>query len=189
MHIHSYSSTQYTAWLLILAAVISSCQTTSSTLSEAQPPAQEEEAPVSTVNDLIVWLKNNPDQSDERGCFTMDGVDVTEVDTVCVRHHIQGLRSTGLFATTYIGELEKEFAQMQAAIRKEGYAASKDYDRYFNSQDSPAYDDAISQLGTAAQTKISGKEATVAVTFTEPSYTLTYTLRQEDGRWKIIHIE
>ncbi|WP_247233918.1 YbjP/YqhG family protein [Telluribacter sp. SYSU D00476] len=193
MHTHPKYPTRSATWLLILAVIISSCQTTSTTLSESQPPAeapaQEGAAPLSTVSSLIGWLKNHPEQADERGCFTMDGVDVTDVDTVCIRQHIQSLRTTGLFASSYLHGLEEEYARMQQAIKQEGYAASKDYDRYFNSQDPPAYDAALTQLGAAAQIKVAGPEATVAVTFTEPSYTLTYRLRQEDGKWKIAHID
>ena len=193
MHSGSRYSTRYAAGLLLLAAIISSCQTTSTTLSETQPPAeaaaQEGAAPASTVSSLIGWLKSNPEQADERGCFTMDGMDVTEVDTVCIRQHIQSLRTTGLFATSYLHGLEEEYARMQLAIKQEGHATSKDYDRYFNSQDPPTYDAALSQLRTTAQTEVSGQEATVAVTFAEPGYTLTYRLRQEDGKWKIARIE
>lgn len=174
--------------------IISSCRTTIRETTDSTPedstrvPNEQLTLQQRTVYNLLVWLKDHPDQADERSCFTMDGVDVTELDTLCLRQHLHELRATGLFATSYFTALEKEFGQMQAQIKEEGYAASKDYDRYFNSQDPPAFEETIDQLEAVGTTSLFGDEAFVSIPFLNPRYTLTYKLRKENGTWKISHI-
>jgi|GEM_PF-1895420 hypothetical protein len=144
--------------------------------------------PEKTVENLLVWLEKHSEQADERNCFELDGVDATAIDTECLEKHLAGLRQTSLFSQFYLNQIQKEYSVMSSDIKAEGYAATKDYDRYFNSQDPPTFAATLDILKKTKGTITARNEASVSLSF-GPTYTLVYQLVKENDTWKIKSIE
>ena len=165
----------------------------------ANSPSQPNDTPISegieknrdpkeTIEDLVVWLEKHPDQADERSCFELDGVDAFAIDTVCLDNYIATLKNTGLFSKSYLEGLRIEFIAIGSEIKSEGYAPTKDYDRYVNSQDPPSSETVLNLIKKTAVTMDGENKAMLKLTF-DPEYSLTYQLVKEADGWKVSLIE
>lgn len=126
----------------------------------------------------------------EGDCYEADGVDVTKIDMKCIQKYIKSIESTGLFSSLYIKGLQQEFTNKQADIKKEGYAAGIDYDRYTLSQDPPSDKDLLAALNNSSTTAIRGNKAKVVVNLKNPyKVTYIYSLDLENNVWKLSKIE
>lgn len=151
--------------------------------------AQVKETPKQRIAQFYNWIgkDNLPFEGD---CYEADGVDVTKIDMKCTQKYIKSIESTGLFSSIYIKGLQQEFMQMQAEIKKKGYADGIDYDRYTLSQDPPSVKDLQFDLNNSSTTAISGNKAKVVVNLKKPyKISYIYSLDLESNVWKLSKIE
>jgi hypothetical protein len=152
--------------------------------------AQVKETPKQRMAAFYKWYGKTDAIPFEGDCYENDGIDVTKIDMKCIQKYIKSIEVTGLFSSIYIKGLQQEFIRKQADIKKDGYAAGIDHDRYTLSQDPPTDKDLLFALNNSSTTAISGNKAKVVVKLKKPySTTYIYSLDLENNIWKLSKIE
>ena len=152
--------------------------------------AQIKETPKQRIANFYKWYGKTDVIPFEGDCYESDGVDVSKIDMKCIQKYIKSIETTDLFSSIYIKALQQEFLQKQANIKKNGYAAGMDYDRYTLSQDPPSIKELLFALNNSSTTAISGIKAKVIVNLTKPyKINYIYSLNLENNIWKLSKIE
>lgn len=152
--------------------------------------SQIKETPKQRIAAFYKWYEKTDSIPFEGDCYEADGVDVTKIDTKCIQKYIKSIEATGLFSSLYIKGLQQEFSSKQAEIKKNGFAAGVDHDRYTLSQDPPTSKDLLLALNKTSTAAISGNKAKVVVALKNPyKVTYIYSLDLENNVWKLSKIE
>jgi len=152
--------------------------------------AQIKETPKQRIASFYRWYCNTDAIPFEGDCYEEDGVDVTKIDMKCIQIYIKSIEATGLFSSIYIKNLQQEFVQKQANIKKNGYTAGIDFDRYTLSQDPPSFKELLFALNNSSITAISVITAKVLVNLKKPyKISYIYSLDLENNIWKLSKIE
>jgi hypothetical protein len=151
--------------------------------------AQIKETPKQRIAAFYKWCGKTDAIPFEGDCYEADGIDVTKIDTKCIQKYIKSIETTDLFSSIYIKSLQQEFISKQAEIKKNGYAAGIDQDRY-TPQDPPSDKELLFALGNSSTTAISENKAKVVVNLKKPYKVIyTYSLDLENNIWKLSKIE
>lgn len=152
--------------------------------------AQITASPKQRLSAFYKWYGKTDAIPFEGDCYEADGVDVTKIDMKCIQKYIKSIEATGLFSSIYIKGLQQEFIKKQADIKKDGFAAGIESDRYTLSQDPPSDKDLLAALNNSSTTTISGNKAKVVVNLKQPyKVSYIYTLDLENNIWKLSKIE
>jgi hypothetical protein len=108
----------------------------------------------------------------------------------CIQIYIKTIEATGFFSNIYIKRLQLEFVQKQANIKKNGYTAGIDYDRYTLLQDPPSFKELLFALNNSSTSTINGNKAKIVVNLKKPyKITYIYSLDLKNNVWKLSKIE
>lgn len=148
------------------------------------------ETPKQRIAAFYKWYGKTDAIPFEGDCYEADGVDVTGINTDCLQIYIKKIKKTGLFSEIYLESLKQEFISKKNEIKKNGFAAGIDHDRYTLSQDPPSDKDLLFALNNSSTTAINANKAKVVVNLKNPyKVTYIYSLDLENNVWKLSKIE
>ncbi len=149
------------------------------TTTVAFSQSSEAKDPISKLFQLI--KKEDIRLYAEYECISDDGGDKAIIDDKCLARNLSELKAMGIFSTTYLENLKKEYDSW----KKDPELYNRDADIYFLNQDPDPISDYIKALGKA---KVTTKNGTTHITLTLPNSEaskLTYIVVSENGAWKI----
>lgn len=148
------------------------------------------ETPKQRVISFMKWYDKTDKIPFEGDCYEVDGVDITSIDTDCLQNYIKKIKKTGLFSSIYLESLKQEFIAKKAELKKNGYAAGIEFDRYTLSQDPPTGKELLSGFNNFSSYTTTDNKAKVVVRLKNPyKVTYIYSLDLENNVWKLSKIE